>query len=57
MTPPKAAQTLLRAAPKSQVVMLEAGHSLMTECSDGVLSALLGFLTPPRPDVAVLSIP
>lgn len=44
MTPPKAAQSLLAAATRGRVVTLEAGHSLMTECPDGVLTALMDFL-------------
>jgi pimeloyl-ACP methyl ester carboxylesterase len=46
MAPPKAARSLMAAAPHGQVVLLEAGHSLMTECPDGVLNALLDFLKP-----------
>ncbi len=44
MTPPKAAQTLVGNTKNSKVVVLEAGHSLMTEAPDGVLSALQAFL-------------
>jgi pimeloyl-ACP methyl ester carboxylesterase len=44
MTPPKAAQSLVAQAARGQVVVLEAGHSLMTEAPDGVLSALQAFL-------------
>jgi pimeloyl-ACP methyl ester carboxylesterase len=44
MTPPKSAQPLLGAAAHGQVVTLDCGHSLMTECPDGVLDALLDFL-------------
>lgn len=44
MTPPKAAQTLVAQARQSRVVTLPAGHSLMTEAPDGVLSALTAFL-------------
>ena len=40
MTPPKAAQTLSRRAKHGQTVLLRAGHSLMTEDPDGVLTAL-----------------
>lgn len=47
MTPPAAARALLGAAPHGQVVSLLAGHSLMTEDPDGVLTALLAFLKPP----------
>jgi pimeloyl-ACP methyl ester carboxylesterase len=49
MTPPKAARSLLASAPHGQVVTLEAGHSLMTECPDGVLAALLDVLQAARP--------
>jgi pimeloyl-ACP methyl ester carboxylesterase len=44
MTPPKAAQSLVKAARQGRVVQLRAGHSLMTEAPDGVLDALFGFL-------------
>ena len=40
MTPPKAAQPLIRAATNAKVVLLNAGHQLMTEDPDGVLFAL-----------------
>lgn len=46
MTPPRAAQTLVGNAKNGKVVLLEAGHSLMTEAPDGVLSALQAFLKP-----------
>jgi pimeloyl-ACP methyl ester carboxylesterase len=46
MTPPKAAQALIRQAKHAKVCTLQAGHSLMTEAPDGVLFALLDFLTP-----------
>ena len=46
MTPPKAAQSLIDHARQGQVVLLEAGHSLMTEAPDGVLHALQKFLKP-----------
>ncbi|NIC41136.1 alpha/beta fold hydrolase [Aquabacterium sp. A08] len=46
MTPPKAAQTLSRRAKHGQTVLLRAGHSLMTEDPDGVLTALQRFLQP-----------
>ena len=46
MTPPKAAQSLVRRARQGQVVELAAGHSLMTEDPDGVLHALQRFLRP-----------
>ena len=45
MTPPKAAQPLIAKAKNGKVVLLDAGHSLMTEAPDGVLSALSGWLT------------
>ena len=48
MTSPKAARALQDRAPQARTVMLEAGHSLMTEAPEGVLSALRGFL-PPAP--------
>ena len=40
MTPPKAARSLVDAAPQAHVVTLPAGHSLMTEAPDGVLRAM-----------------
>ena len=40
MTPPKAAQPLIAKAGQSEVVLLDAGHSLMTEAPDAVLAAL-----------------
>ena len=43
MTPPKAAQTIT-AALKARVVMLDAGHSLMAEAPEGLLTALRGAL-------------
>lgn len=46
MTVPKAAQSLIDKAAHGQVVMLDAGHSLMTEAPDGVLFALRDFLQP-----------
>ena len=46
MAPPKAARSLMAAAPHGKVVLLDSGHSLMTECPDGVLDALLDFLKP-----------
>ena len=46
MTPPKAAQSLIRKAQHGQVVQLQAGHSLMTEAPDAVLHALVEFLKP-----------
>lgn len=47
MTPAKAARALQARVPQAQTVMLEAGHSLMTEAPEGVLSALRGFLAAP----------
>jgi pimeloyl-ACP methyl ester carboxylesterase len=48
MTPPKAAQSLVKAAKAAgispQVAVLPAGHSLMTEDPEGTLAALKGFL-------------
>ncbi len=44
MTPPKAAQSLISRARQAQVVMLETGHSLMTEAPEGVLFAIRDFL-------------
>ncbi len=46
MTTPKAAQSLISGAARGKVVMLEAGHQLMTEAPDGVLFALKDFLRP-----------
>jgi pimeloyl-ACP methyl ester carboxylesterase len=46
MTPPKAAQSLQAKAVQSKTVLLDAGHSLMTEAPDGVLFALKDFLKP-----------
>jgi len=44
MTPPKAAQSLIAKAVNAKVVMLDAGHELMTEAPDGVLFAIRDFL-------------
>jgi pimeloyl-ACP methyl ester carboxylesterase len=46
MTPPRAAQSLIDAAPGSRVVRLQAGHQMMLEAPDGVLFALRDFLQP-----------
>jgi len=46
MTPPKAAQLLQAKAADARTVLLDAGHSLMTEAPDGVLFALKDFLKP-----------
>ena len=47
MTPPKAAKSLIAAAVNAKVVMLDAGHQLMTEAPDGVLFAIRDFLRAP----------
>jgi pimeloyl-ACP methyl ester carboxylesterase len=47
MTPPKAAQALINAAPQAKVVSVEAGHSVMTEAPDATLFALKKFLAAP----------
>ena len=44
MTPPRSAQPLIAKAKNAEVVLLDAGHSLMTEAPDGVLFALDGLL-------------
>ena len=44
MTPPKAAQALINAAPQAKVVTLSAGHSIMAEAPDACLLALCDFL-------------
>jgi pimeloyl-ACP methyl ester carboxylesterase len=44
MTPPKAAQALIARAPRSKVVLLEAGHHLMLEAPEGSLAAIRDFL-------------
>jgi len=47
MTPPKAAQSLIDAAPAgSRVLRLEAGHALMSEVPDAVLHGLRDYLAP-----------
>ncbi len=46
MTPTKAAQSLIDHAKKGQVVLLDAGHQMMTEAPDGVLFAIRDFLAP-----------
>ena len=50
MTPPKAAMTLVNEAKAQRkdvkVVTLDAGHALMTEAPDGLLTALKDFLAP-----------
>ncbi len=44
MTTPKAAQGLINAAPRAKVVMVDAGHQLMSEAPDATLNALHTFL-------------
>ncbi|MEO8856767.1 MAG: alpha/beta hydrolase [Burkholderiaceae bacterium] len=44
MTPPKAAQPLVRNARHGKTVLLPAGHQMMSEAPDGVLMALRDFL-------------
>lgn len=44
MTPPKAAQSLQRAAPNAKTVLVDAGHQMMSEAPDAVLFALRDFL-------------
>ena len=46
MTLPKLAQPIISKARRGKVVMLEAGHQLMTEAPDAVLFALKDFLRP-----------
>jgi pimeloyl-ACP methyl ester carboxylesterase len=46
MTPPKAAQNLIKLCAQATVIQLPAGHSLMTEAPEGVLQALKDFLKP-----------
>ena len=46
MTPPKAAQSLIKLCAHPSVAQLPAGHSLMTEAPEGVLQALKDFLKP-----------
>ncbi len=46
MTPPKAAQGLIDAAPKAKVITVDAGHAIMTEAPDATLFALRDFLKP-----------
>ena len=46
MTPAKAAQSLIAKAARPTVLMLDAGHSLMSEAPDGVLFAIRDFLQP-----------
>ncbi len=44
MTPPKAAQPLVRAARNAKVVLVEGGHQMMLEAPDAVLFAIRDFL-------------
>ncbi len=44
MTPPKAAQALVSQAKSPKVVLLEAGHQMMTEAPDDTLFAIRDFL-------------
>jgi len=46
MTLPKNAQSLIARAGNAQVVMLDAGHAVMTEAPDGLLDAMKDFLKP-----------
>ncbi len=45
MVQPKQAQLLIDKAPDAKVVVVEAGHQMMTEAPDAVLFALVDFLT------------
>ena len=47
MTPPKAAQGLLKAAKQARVVTLPGGHHEMNETPEEMLKALTGFLSHP----------
>ena len=44
MTPPKAAQALVGWTRQAQVVQVNAGHQMMVEAPDAVLTALRDFL-------------
>mgnify|MGYP000856756416 FL=1 len=46
MTPPAAAQNLVKLARNGRVVMLPVGHHEMTEAPEAMLAALTGFLKP-----------
>jgi pimeloyl-ACP methyl ester carboxylesterase len=46
MTPPKAAQNLIKLAKNSKVVYLPGGHHQMNETPEEMLAALTGFLQP-----------
>ena len=45
MTPPKAAQALVDMAAQASVVTVDAGHQMMLEAPEAVLSALTAFLS------------
>ncbi len=45
MTPPKAAQELIKQANNAKVVVLSGGHNQMTETPEELLTALRGFMT------------
>jgi pimeloyl-ACP methyl ester carboxylesterase len=47
MTPPKAAQGVINAAPLAKVVMVDAGHQIMSEAPDACLAALHKFMQSP----------
>ena len=44
MTPPKAAQSLVRRAQAATVAQVNAGHAMMSEAPEDVLAALKAFL-------------
>jgi pimeloyl-ACP methyl ester carboxylesterase len=44
MTTPKAAQALINAAPLAKVLMVDAGHQIMSEAPDATLAALYQFV-------------
>lgn len=46
MTPPKAAQSLIRGARHGQVTTVPGGHAMMLEAPDAVLAAMRSFLAP-----------
>jgi len=46
MTPPKAAQSLVRGAANGRVAMVPGGHQMMLESPEEVLQAMRGFLQP-----------
>jgi pimeloyl-ACP methyl ester carboxylesterase len=50
MTPPRAAQELMKALPGAKAVTLQlSGHLLMAEAPDQTLDALIGFLSQASP--------